>query len=128
MRRRVPVLGDIAAGEPIVAERVYDEYVDIPDDGTHRYDAALRVTGDSMAPKYQIGDLVLVRYQDDVDDGQIAAVCLDDTVTLKRIYHMPNGLQLISDNPAYPPMVYTNMEVNNAHLVGLAVGVLHFDY
>jgi len=124
--RRVPILGDTAAGEPIVANRVYDEYVDIPDDG-HHYDAALRVTGDSMSPRYQIGDLALIRYQDDVADGQIAAVCLDDCVTLKRVYHLPRGLQLLSDNPNHPPQVYMDDDVGNAHLVGLCVGVLSWE-
>ena len=125
--RRVPILGDTAAGEPIVANRVYDEFIDIPDDG-HRYDAALRVTGDSMSPRYRIGDLALIRYQDDVEDGQVAAVCLDDCVTLKRVYHMPRGIQLLSDNPAHPPQIYMDDEIGSAHLVGLAVGVLHWEY
>ena len=125
--RRVPILGDTAAGEPIVANRVYDEFIDIPEDG-HRYDAALRVTGDSMSPRFQIGDLALIRYQDDVEDGQIAAVCLDDCVTLKRVYHMPGGLHLLSDNPAHPHQVYLDGDVGSAHLVGLAVGVLHWEY
>ena len=125
--RRVPVLGDTAAGEPIVANREYDEYIESPEDG-HHYDAALRVTGDSMAPRFRIGDLALIRYQDDVADGQIAAVCLDDCVTLKRVYHMPRGLQLLSENPSHPPQVYMDDEVGNAHLVGLAVGVLHWEY
>lgn len=63
--RRVPILGDTAAGEPVIANRVYDEWVEIPDDG-HHFDAALRVTGYSMTPKYHKGDLVFVKYQDDV--------------------------------------------------------------
>ena len=124
--RRVPILGETAAGEPIAANRVYDEYVEVPDDG-HRYDAALRVVGDSMEPKYCDGDLVFLRYQDDVDDGRIAAVCLDDSVTLKSVYHMPHGIQLLSENRKYPPMVFTEDEIGNAHLVGLAVGVLHWE-
>ena len=125
--RRVPILGDTAAGEPIIANRVYDEYVEVPDDGK-RYDAALRVTGDSMTPKYHKGDLAFIRYQEDVEDGQIAAVCLDDEVTLKRVYHIPGGLQLLSDNRDYAPMTITADNYNNVHLVGLAVGVLHWDY
>lgn len=123
--RRVPILGDTAAGGPIVANREYDEFVTIPDDG-HRFDAALRVTGDSMAPLYHKGDLAFIRYQDDVLDGQIAAVCLDDEVTLKRVYHIPHGVQLLSDNHDYFPMTFTDEEVANIHLVGLAVGVLHW--
>ena len=124
--RRVPILGDTAAGEPVIANRVYDEWVEIPDDG-HHYDAALRVTGDSMTPKYHKGDLVFVKYQEDVLDGQIAVICLEDGVTLKRVYHIPGGLQLLSDNHDYPPIVFTNSD-GYAHLVGLAVGVLHWDY
>ena len=124
--RRVPILGDTAAGEPIVANRVYDEFVELPEDG-HHYDAALRVTGDSMAPRYRIGDLALIRFQDDVRDGQIAAVCLDDCVTLKRVYHIPRGIQLLSDNPSHPPQLYMDDDVGNAHLVGLAVGVVHWE-
>ena len=124
--KRIPILGETAAGEPIIANREYDEFVEIPDDG-HKYDAALRVTGDSMAPRYQIGDLALIRYQDDLEDGQIAAICLDDLVTLKRVYHIPHGLQLISDNPKYAPLIYMDDEINNARLVGIAVGVLHWE-
>lgn len=124
--RRVPVLGDIAAGQPIVALREYDEFVEVPDHG-ERYDAMLRVKGDSMEPHYLDGDLVMIRYQDDVDDGQIAAVCLDDGVTLKRLYHLKRGLQLVSENPKYPPMVFTDEDVNCTHLVGLAVGYLRWE-
>ena len=123
--RHVPILGDTAAGEPVIANREYDEWVEVPDDG-HHFDAALRVTGDSMAPKYQKGDLVFVRYQEDVQDGQIAVICLNDGVTLKRLYHIPDGVQLLSENRDYPPMVFTAAD-GNAHLVGLAVGVLHWD-
>lgn len=125
--RRVPILGDTAAGEPIIANREYDEYVEVADDGKHRYDAALRVMGDSMAPAYHKGDLAFIRYQDDVLDGQVAAICLDDEVTLKRIYHIPGGVQLLSNNPDYPPVIYTGDDYNNIHLVGRAIGVLHFD-
>lgn len=125
--RRVPILGDTAAGEPIIANREYDEYVEIPNDGQHRYDAALRVMGDSMTPAYHKGDLAFIRFQEDVLDGQVAAICLDDEVTLKRIYHIPGGVQLLSNNPEYPPMIYTGDDYNNIHLVGRAIGVLHFD-
>lgn len=124
--KRIPILGDTAAGQPIVANREYDEYIDVPMDGRH-YDAALRVTGDSMEPGYRVGDLALVRYQDDVDDGQIAVVGLDDEVTLKRIYHMNNSVLLQSDNGKYPPMVFTAEDYANIHLVGKVVGVLHWE-
>ena len=91
--RRVPLLGHVAAGKPILAEREYDEYITI-DENNHRVDAALRVEGDSMIHRYLDGDIVLIRLQDDVDDGQIAAVCIDDTITLKHVYHLQDGVRL----------------------------------
>ena len=78
-----------------------------------------------MEPQFHIGDYALIRYQDDVDDGQIAVVCLDDEVTMKRIFHMKGAIQLQSDNPKYPTMFYTKNDYSNIHLVGLVVGALH---
>lgn len=124
--KRIPILGDTAAGMPIIANRKYDEYINVPVD-RHKFNAAVRVTGDSMEPNYHIGDLALIHYQEDVEDGQIAVVCLDDEVTLKRVYHNQNGLMLISDNPKYAPMPVTSDEVNNIHLTGRAVGVIHWE-
>ena len=124
--QRKPILGDIAAGQPIAALREYDDYIDVPDIG-ERYDALIRVKGDSMEPHYNEGDLVMIRYQDDVDDGQTAAVCLDDGVTLKKVYHIPHGVQLISENRKYAPMIYTDRDVDSIHLVGLAVGFVRWE-
>lgn len=123
---RIPILGDTAAGLPIVANREYDEYIDVPVDGK-KFDAAVRVTGDSMEPNYRIGDLALVRYQEDVLDGQIAVVCIDDEVTLKRLYHMPNGVMLQSDNPKYKPMIIKTEDVGCLHLTGRAIGCIHWE-
>lgn len=125
--RRVPILGPVAAGQPIPAMREYDDYVDIPDTGG-RYDAALRVQGDSMTPHYLPNDLVFIRYCDDVIDGQIAAVALDDDVVLKKVYHVSGGVTLISVNPAYAPMIFTSDDVSNIHIVGLAVGYLRWEH
>lgn len=125
--RRVPILGPVAAGQPIPALREYDDYIDIPDTGG-RYDAALRVQGDSMTPHYRPNDLVFVRYCDDVLDGQVAAVAIDDDVVLKKVYHVSGGVTLISENPAYAPMVFSNDDVSNIHIVGLAVGFLRWEH
>ena len=124
--KRIPVIGDTAAGQPIIANREYDEYIEVPIDG-RKFDAAVRVTGDSMEPGYHIGDLALVRYQEDVEDGQIAVVCLDDEVTLKRIHHMTGGIILQSDNTKYKTQVVTTENVNCIHLMGRVVGVLHWE-
>lgn len=122
----IPIIGDTAAGMPIVANREYDEYIDVPMDGK-KFDAAVRVTGDSMEPNYRIGDLALVRYQDDVLDGQIAVVCIDDEVTLKRVYHLPNGVMLQSDNPKYKPIMIKADDVGCLHLTGRAIGCIHWE-
>lgn len=126
--RRVPVVGEIAAGVPITADQQYDEYIDIPDTADARkYDLSLRVKGDSMKPRYLDGDLVFIRRQPDVRDGQIAAVVVGDEATLKRVYHVTNGVQLISENPEYGPMLYTEDDVNDIHLIGLAVGFMRWE-
>ena len=126
--RRVPVIGEIAAGVPITANQEYDEYVEVSDTtDARKYDLALRVKGDSMNPRYLDGDLVFIRCQPDVRDGQVAAVVVGEEATLKRVYHVPNGVQLISENPEYNPMLYTEEDVNNIHLIGLAVGFMRWE-
>ncbi|MDO4355809.1 MAG: XRE family transcriptional regulator [Clostridia bacterium] len=117
--RKVPVLGDIAAGEPIVAEREYGEYADVDD--ACRCDLALHVAGDSMEPLIHRGDLVFLQLADDVDDGQIAAVLIDDTATLKRVYHTRNGLQLVSENHKYAPMLILPEDGCPVRILGRAV-------
>lgn len=119
-RVRVPMLGGIAAGEPILAEQQYDTYVEADSDLDCTY--ALRVDGDSMEPTVRYGDIVFIRQQEDVDDGRIAAVLIDDSATLKRVYHIPNGLQLLSDNAAkYPPRSVTFEDYDCIRILGLAV-------
>lgn len=119
-RVQVPMLGGIAAGEPILADQQYDTYVEADADLDCTY--ALRVDGDSMEPTVRLGDIVFIRQQEDVDDGRIAAVLVDDSATLKRVYHIPNGLQLLSDNAAkYPPRSVTFEDYDCIRILGLAV-------
>ena len=120
LTRRVPLLGAIAAGTPIYA----DQTLDATDcDAAMQCDFALRVRGDSMVgARINDGDIVFIRRQDDVEDGQIAAVVIDDEATLKRVYHVKNGLQLLSENPKYPPMMFTLNECGAIRILGLAVG------
>ena len=119
-RRRVPLLGTIAAGEPIYAEETLNA---TECDAAMQCDFALRVKGDSMTgARVHDGDIVFIRRQDDVDDGQIAAVIVDGEATLKRVYHLKNGLQLLSENPKYPPMVFTTGEYASIRILGRAVG------
>lgn len=117
--RKVPLLGEIAAGQPITC--VEDISLAECGDGV-RCDFALRVRGDSMVgARIHDGDVVYVRRQDDVDDGQIAAVIIDGEATLKRVYHIANGLQLLSENSKYPPMIFTLPEHDDIRILGLAV-------
>lgn len=67
------------------------------------------------------GDIVFLRAQDDVDDGQIAAVVVDQTATLKRVYHIRGGIQLLSENPRYAPMIFTMKDCDSIRILGLAV-------
>lgn len=121
-RRKVPMLGEIAAGEPIFAQEDYDHYALCDDDLP--CDFALRVKGDSMQPRLFDGDTVFVRKQPDVTDGQIAAVLVGEDATLKHVYHIlgGRGIQLVSDNPSYPPMIFAGEEASDVHILGLAVG------
>lgn len=117
--RRVPLLGGIAAGKPILCEEEHEQV----ECGFSGCDLAVRVEGDSMiGDRIQDGDIVFIRRQDDVQDGQIAAVILDDHATLKRVYHIPGGVQLISSNPKYPPMLFDLASCGSIRILGLAVG------
>ena len=119
-KKRVRMLGKIAAGQPIYADEDRDTFITV--DGDMECDFALRVSGDSMSPRLLDGDIVFFREQDDVNDGQIAAVIIDDSATLKHVYHIPNGVQLISENPKYPPMIFDAKNSSYARILGLAVG------
>lgn len=120
-RVRIPLLGDIAAGEPILATEEHEEYVEIDADAPS-CDYALRVISDSMEPTVHVGDTVFIRQQADVDDGRIAAVLMDDHSALKRVRHIKGGLLLISDNAAkYEPRVVMASEFDTLRILGLAV-------
>lgn len=115
--QQVRVLGEIAAGKPIYMEEDYETWVNAP----MRADFALIVRGDSMNPTYLDGDVVYIREQPSVDDGQIAAVAIDDSATLKHVYRWLNGLNLVSDNPAYPP-IFVDPSEQSVRVLGAVVG------
>lgn len=115
----VPLLGEIACGEPILAEENLDGKVQV--DGGVACDFALRCKGDSMAPRLLDGDLVFIRQQPSVDNGQIAAVLIDTEATLKHVYVSSSSIQLVAENPAYAPIVLTGEDAENARILGKAV-------
>ena len=120
----IPLLGSIACGEPILAEENILEQVPVPE-SLKGADFALRCRGDSMSgARIFDGDLVYIRQQPQVDNGQIAAVLIDNEATLKRVYTYPDKLVLSPENPAYAPLVYSGPELENIRILGLAIAFL----
>lgn len=110
---KIPVLGDVAAGLPIEAvENIVDyEEIDQAMAASGEY-FGLRLKGDSMEPRMKDGDVVIVRKQEDVENGDTAVVLVNgDSATVKRIKKGPSGISLIPNNPAYDPMFYTCDEI-----------------
>jgi len=115
----VPVLGSVNAGVPIEAVEEILDYEEIDaktsSQGEH---FALKVKGDSMAPRILAGDVVIVRQQSSVDTGDVAVVLVNgDEATVKRIKIRPDGLMLIPNNSNYEPMFYTNEDIKNLPVV-----------
>ena len=118
---QVPLIGSIACGTPITAEQNIKSYIGVP--AAWRADFALECHGDSMAPTICDGDVVCIRSQPEVEQGQIAAVRIGEEATLKHCYYQNGVVQLIADNPAVcPPMVYTGPDLEDIEVEGLAVG------
>lgn len=118
--KKIPRVGRIACGTPILAEENVEEYDSVPEHW--KADFTLICVGDSMAPKIQDGDLVAITQQETVENGQIAAVLIDNEATLKRVYVYPDKLILRPENPNYEPIVIMNGESSNIRIEGRAVG------
>ncbi len=118
--RSVPRLGTIACGEPILATENLSGQDEIP--VGIDCDFTLICKGDSMiGARIHDGDIVCIRQQPTVENGQIAAVLIDDEATLKRVYIYPNQIVLSAENPAYAPMIYTDDNRHQIRILGLAV-------
>lgn len=116
----VPIIGAIACGSPILAVENIEEYVPLPKDVVA--DFCLRCAGDSMInARINDGDLVYIRQQPDVDDGQIAAVLIGEETTLKRVYKRQDTLILRPANPLYEDMIFVGPELNDIEILGRAV-------
>lgn len=116
---KLPLLGKIAAGQPILAAEDCEYFSPINDT---KADFCLRVRGDSMiGAGIKDGDIVFIRKQESVDDGEIAAVLVEDEATLKRVYINDDAVTLISENPKYKPMIYTKKQCKNIRILGKAV-------
>lgn len=123
--KKVPLVGNIACGEPITAEENIEDYVDVPEE--YDCDFSLRCRGDSMVDVgISDGDIVYIHAQAEVNDGQIAAVRIGDEATLKRVYWDGETLTLIPENRSLRPMTYTGAALREVHIEGRAVGFTHW--
>ena len=117
-RRQIPMLGAVAAGQPITATEEHECYVE---GDAARADFCLRVKGDSMiGARIYDGDIVFIHAQPDVDDGEIAVVLIDDEATLKRVYKMGDRVILRAENPVYPPMEFCKSDGKTLRILGKA--------
>lgn len=118
--KKVPLLGTIACGEPILATENIEMYIKV--DESIPADFALKCKGDSMInARIFDGDIVYIRQQPDVEDGEIAAVLIGDEATLKKVHKYPNKIVLSACNPMYDDYVYTNEQLNEIRILGKAV-------
>lgn len=126
--RPVPVLGTIPAGVPLEAIEDVLDYEELPESmfsGGREY-FALKIKGDSMIPRYEDGDVVILRKQDSCESGQDCAVLVNgNDATFKRVRMNEKTLTLQPLNPAYEPMVYTTKEVVDlpVRILGVAVEI-----
>lgn len=125
--KKVPLLGTIACGEPILATENIESYVDM--DADIHADFALRCQGDSMInARIMDGDIVYIRKQDMVENGEIAAVLMDDCsesqATLKRVYISDDKIRLCAENPNYQDMIFFENDMNKVRIIGKAIAFL----
>ncbi len=118
--KSIPLVGKIACGTPITATENLEGYIKIP--AQLEADFALVCRGDSMVgARIMDSDFVAIRQQPDVDDGEIAAVLIEDEATLKRVYKMPGRLVLRAENPRYAPIDLSGAELDDVRILGKVV-------
>lgn len=124
---KVPIIGRIACGSPILAEQNYEGQTFCPDEVNA--DFALRCQGDSMIDaNIQDGDIVFIKDTPEVENGEIAAVVVGEEATLKKVYYHGDTVTLIPANSSYEPMVFKKDEINDIRICGKAVAVLRHIY
>lgn len=116
---RIPVYGHIAAGIPISAIEDILDYEEISEDESRKGEYfALQIKGQSMEPRIYDKDVVIVRRQSDVDNGDIAIVLVnDEEATCKKIKKTPEGVMLIPLNPDYDTMFYSNKDIDQLPVI-----------
>ena len=122
----IPLLGSIAAGVPIWAEQNFEDHLPIPPSlfgGDELF--ALHVFGDSMTGAgIRNGDIAVIQRRDSVENGEIAAVLIEQEVTLKRVYLSSESLVLKSENPAYEDLKYAAGKSDLIRILGRYRGIV----
>ena len=122
---KAPLVGAIACGQPILAEENVEEMVDAP--AGRGVDFCLICKGDSMIDAgIHDGDIVYIRQQPDVENGEIAAVRIGSEATLKRVYKSAAGVMLAPANAAYTPQMYGPDTLDDIQIEGKAIGWTHW--
>lgn len=116
---KIPVLGSVPAGIPITAVEDILDYEEIPQLWANQGEFfALKIKGDSMEPRMQSGDIVIVRQQSSADSGDTVIVLINgDEATCKKLEKTSNGIMLISTNTKYSPMFFSHEEINELPVV-----------
>lgn len=123
--RKVPLIGAIACGDPITAIQNREGDVNAPVD--MRCDFALKCQGESMiGAGIHDGDVVYIRIQPEVENGEIAAVRIGEEATLKRVYLHNDYIELRPENPAFESIIRRREEMNDVQIEGKAVGWMHW--
>lgn len=122
IRKKVPMLGNVACGEPIFAEEEHETLIDT--DGSLDADFCLTAKGDSMInARIFDGDILFVKSQPAVNDGEIAVVLIEEEATVKRVYYDKenNIIILMPENPMYKPMRFEGEKLNQIRILGKVV-------
>ena len=116
---KIPVLGTVAAGIPISAVEDILDYEEVPQSWESQGEFfALKIKGDSMEPRMESDDVVIVKQQSDANSGDTVIVLVNgDDATCKKLQKTDNGIMLVSTNPKYPPMFYSNEEISTKPVV-----------
>ena len=116
---KIPVLGTVAAGVPISAVEDILDYEEVPQSWENQGEFfALKIKGDSMEPRMESGDVVIVKQQSDANSGDTVIVLVNgDDATCKRLQKTENGIMLVSTNPKYPPMFYSTEDIQTKPVV-----------
>lgn len=120
-RDRIPRVGQIACGTPILAEENVEAYDEVP--SAWHADFTLLCQGDSMEPKIKDSDVVAIHCQPMVENGKVAAVLIDGEATLKRVFLFDDHIELRAENPTFPTILRIGEDMNTITIEGKAVGL-----